>query len=272
MGFIYGLLMFIASYLILGPIMMSFYTAYNQKNSNKKTPILYGIGLLAIYIAIWIPTFCMEYFRNYLAWLIIGAILGLICAIVTFNKNKTQTLIDIETKKTIKEKLNGTELFFNEIIKDIKANGIDYISEDNPIPYICTVMRFFDKSHVEWLVKEFNPNLNIICHNENLEITPLDLMGFLENTEMFDFLIKHGANSANYYQLCMMLIDNNSYDMLNLLLTNKHFDINKPLCEVIDKTNYKFGDDINLLDFAIDVQSHEKIITLLKTHGAQSTK
>ena len=270
MGFFIGVITYICSYFMLGPILMSFYTTYNSENNeNSNSTLFIGVILTGIYIGLWILLFA--FLSKYIVWCIPGAIVGLICAIVTFNKNKEQTLINIDSNKSsINNNLKGTEALLSVVISEIKKNGIDYISEDNPLPYICQIMQYFDKEEVEFIIEKYNPNLNIkFQFNEYTKITPLDYMVIIENLDMFKLLVKKGAKSSNNYNLAMIAIHTNLYDVLNYVLTLENFKINTNLKSVIRYLEDEV-EDCTLYDYAIVCNAHEKIITLLEEKGAKS--
>jgi len=272
MGFFIGVLTYICSYFMLGPIFMSFYTTYNSEdNENSSRSLLIGVILTGIYISLWILIFV--FLSKHIGWCIPGGIAGLICAIVTFNKNKEQTLINIDSDKSpINNNLKGTESLLSVIISEIKKNGINYLSEDNSIPYICQVMQYFDEEDVEFIIEEYNPNLNIkFSADTDIEITPLDYMVIIEKINMFKFLIKRGAKSSNIYRLAIWAIHQNLYNVLSCILEIDNFNINASLIDVIPNSENEEDLDTNftLLDVAYAEYSHEKIISLLKSKGAK---
>ena len=118
MGFFIGFLIFLGSYLILGPIIMIFYTTYNARIKTAANKVLLlGVGLAILYIAIWILIVCFA--TKYIIWCIVGSIIGLICAIVTFNKNKHQTLNEFNSNSSLMK--HGTH---RNIVEDEEADEI----------------------------------------------------------------------------------------------------------------------------------------------------
>ena len=272
MGFFIGLLMFGGTYLILGPTIMMFYVSFNTSDKAKANASLwFGIGLGVLYVALFIIVAVL--LTKYIVWCVIGAIIGLICAFVTFNKNKEQTLININKEKSsFNNKLKGTDFMFDEILNEINHNGINYISEDNPYPYICQIIRYFDKNHVELAIKTYNPDLNIkFKFDKGLEVTPLDFTAMTNDVQMFKLLLNKGAESANVYQLAMFAIHNESYEILKTLLESQKLDINASLPDKVSFIEKEVvEDDCTLLDMAYEHKAHEKIITLLKSYGAKT--
>ena len=96
MGLFIGFLIFIGSYFMIGPMIMTFYTTYNAKHKTIANKVIWlGVFLAIVYVVIWILLACFA--TQHIGWCVVGAIIGLICAIVTFNKNKEQTLNDFNS-------------------------------------------------------------------------------------------------------------------------------------------------------------------------------
>lgn len=279
MGFLWFILMLAGTYLLVGPAIMCFYTATNLKEAARANrAMLFGLILSVAYILLWVLFVCVKYLRGFLECTIPAAVIGLICAIVTFNKNKEQVLINNEVGTPIENRMQGTDLLFSDIIRDINHYGIDYIGSDNEIPFICEIIRYFDKSHIEWVIKEFRPNLNLKFYNKatESEMSILDYVTPFVDDDIFRFLLEQGFESANYYTLIVIIMAKNSYNKLSdLLRHHSHkFNINGPLVDAFSVEHETLNDlerKITLLDYAVYTNKHDKIIELLESYGAKSS-
>lgn len=114
MSFLIGLLMFVASYLLVGPFIASVYICVKQisKKTSKKA---IGAGTLfaVIYIVLWVIVGCC--LEKYVVSCVIAAIVALICAVVTFVHSKAEIytrniVAEMEEKQTSQDKISQDEL------------------------------------------------------------------------------------------------------------------------------------------------------------------
>ena len=261
--------MFVLCYFLLGPMLMSMYiltNAENNENEDKKVIVL--IVEIVLFIALWVIALVVEIFQENFGWIFVGGIVGCICSIVTYNKNKVQTLIDIDRNKGFEPKIAGTDYYWNLLLLGIRKFGINSLVDG--VPYICTIMQYFNKDKLMWVLNEYKPNLNIeFVINSGLSYTPLDYAGFFCTYEMFSLMLEKGAKSANNYRLICGLIRENKYDFLERFLKCRYVDLNKNVLEDFDDDDNNDGENITVLDFALLYNAHSKILDLLIQYGAK---
>ena len=274
MGFLFGFLMFICSYLMVGPIMLSAYVLQNSKLreqiEEKTKALLICIGL---YIVIWVIVLCVDTIFNYIGWVIMGAIIGVICAYITYDKNKKQTVINEDKHKhksaIMSPKVQGTNELLNEILKQVAINGINYIDPETELPYMALVIHYFTKKEVETVIRLYNPNLNIRFSCDGVESGLLEIAAEDEKEDIFRLLIQNGVICKNYNQVLLSIINTNNYNNLKCLVDSRVVDFNIP----ISKHNLSVMPDLfagqTILDYAIANDAHEIIINYIKQNGGK---
>lgn len=272
MGFLFGFLMFICSYLMVGPIMLGAYVLQNSKAKEQieeKTKAL--LICLGLYIVVWVVVLCVDTIFNYIGWVITGAIIGVICAYITYDKNKKQAVINEDKHKsaTVSTKAQGTNELLNEILKQIGRNGIDYIDPETELPYMALIIHYFNKREIENVIRAYKPNLNIRFNCDGVESGLLEIAAEDEKEDIFKLLIQNGVRCKNYNQVLLSIINTNNYNNLKCLVDFRVVDFNIP----ISKHNLSVMPDLfagqTILDYALANNAHEYIINLIKQNGGK---
>lgn len=271
MGFLFGFLMFICSYLMIGPILLGIYVIKysneRQKIEEKTKALLIFVGL---YIVVWIIALCVQTIFNHIVWVIVGAIVGAICSYITYDKNKKQFVINEDKHISFSQTSpRGTDALFDYIISLITKNGINHIDEEFEMPYMALIVRYFNKSKVESVINRLKPNLNIKFICEGTECGLLELVTETEKEEIFKLLVDEGIVYKNYNQVLLSLIDGQNYKSLKYLIEHRVIDFNIPISNNNLTILANLFEGQTVLDYAQANDAHKYIIDLIKQSGGK---